>query len=52
LIGFALSLLLVFRKNTAYERWWEGGKRWGDIINDSRNFAIKIAGSNASKEDK
>ncbi len=52
LIGFALSLLLVFRTNTAYERWWEGRKRWGDIINDSRNFAIKIAGSNASKEGK
>ncbi len=52
LIGFALSLLLVFRTNTAYERWWEGRKRWGDIINDSRNFAIKIAASDANEEDR
>ena len=29
LIGFALSLLLIFRTNTAYDRWWEGRKKWG-----------------------
>ena len=29
LLGFALSLLLVFRTNTAYDRWWEGRKHWG-----------------------
>ena len=27
LVGFVLSLLLVFRTNSAYERWWEGRKR-------------------------
>jgi putative membrane protein len=52
LIGFALSLLLVFRTNTAYDRWWEGRKKWGDIINNSRNFAIKIAGSDANDDDR
>jgi len=31
LIGFVLSLLLVFRTNTAYERWWEGRKKWGKL---------------------
>lgn len=43
LLGFVLSLLLVFRTNTAYDRWWEGRKLWGKLVNDSRNFAIKIS---------
>jgi putative membrane protein len=29
LLGFVISLLLVFRTNTAYERWWEGRRQWG-----------------------
>ncbi len=42
LLGFAISMLLVFRTNTAYERWWEGRKLWGSLINNSRNLAIKL----------
>lgn len=42
LVGFVISLLLVFRTNTAYDRWWEGRKLWGKLVNDSRNFAIKL----------
>ncbi|MEO0311102.1 MAG: hypothetical protein RIQ89_759 [Bacteroidota bacterium] len=42
LLGFAISMLLVFRTNTAYDRWWEGRKLWGALINNSRNFAIKL----------
>lgn len=42
LLGFVLSLLLVFRTNTAYDRWWEGRKLWGNIVNNSRNLAVKI----------
>lgn len=42
LLGFALSLLLVFRTNTAYDRWWEGRKIWGSLVNTSRNLAIKL----------
>jgi putative membrane protein len=42
LLGFALSLLLVFRTNTAYDRWWEGRKLWGALVNNSRNLAIKL----------
>jgi len=42
LLGFALSMLLVFRTNTAYERWWEGRKLWGSLVNNSRNLAIKM----------
>lgn len=42
LLGFAISMLLVFRTNTAYERWWEGRKLWGSLINNSRNIAMKL----------
>lgn len=42
LLGFALSLLLVFRTNTAYDRWWEARKQWGTLVNVSRNLAIKV----------
>lgn len=41
-IGFVLSLLLVFRTNTAYDRWWEGRKLWGKLMNDSRNLAMQL----------
>ena len=42
MLGFVISLLLVFRTNTAYDRWWEGRKMWGSLVNNSRNFAIKL----------
>ncbi len=42
LLGFIISLLLVFRTNTAYDRWWEGRKQWGALVNVSRNLALKI----------
>lgn len=42
LLGFVLSMLLVFRTNTAYERWWEGRKLWGTLTNSSRNLSIKL----------
>lgn len=51
LLGFALSLLLVFRTNTAYDRWWEGRKQWGALVNTSRNMALKM-NSLLPKEDK
>lgn len=42
LLGFVISLLLVFRTNTAYERWWEGRRQWGALVNVSRNLALKL----------
>jgi ion channel-forming bestrophin family protein len=36
--GFALGLLLVIRTNSSYDRFWEGRKLWGSIINDTRNL--------------
>jgi putative membrane protein len=43
LLSFVISMLLVFRTNTAYDRWWEGRKMWGALVNNSRNLAIKMA---------
>jgi putative membrane protein len=43
MLGFVISLLLVFRTNTAYDRWWEGRKQWGILVNNSRNLAIKLS---------
>lgn len=42
ILGFVISMLLVFRTNTAYDRWWEGRKLWGGLVNSSRNLAIKL----------
>jgi len=50
LVGFVLSLLLVFRTNTAYDRWWEGRKKWGELVNNSRNLAIKIGSMTTNRE--
>ncbi len=40
--SIVLGLLLVFRTNTAYERFWEGRKMWGSLVNTVRNFARTI----------
>ncbi|SOD92281.1 bestrophin family protein [Spirosoma fluviale] len=42
LLSFVISMLLVFRTNTAYDRWWEGRKLWGALVNNSRNMALKL----------
>lgn len=52
ILGFVLSMLLVFRTNSAYDRWWEGRKIWGSFVNNSRNLALKIAALVPDKKDK
>jgi putative membrane protein len=37
--NIVLGLMLVFRTNTAYERFWEGRKLWGGMVNTTRNLA-------------
>lgn len=37
-----LGVLLVFRTNSAYDRWWEGRRLWGQLVNDSRNLTLKV----------
>lgn len=39
LISLALGVFLGFRNNTSYDRYWEGRKLWGRLVNDSRTFA-------------
>ena len=42
LLGVVLGLFLVFRTNSAYDRWWEGRKLWGSMVNNTRNLAHKL----------
>lgn len=51
LLGVVLGLFLVFRTNSAYDRWWEGRKLWGSMVNNTRNLAHKLAAF-LSRDDK
>ncbi|KXX72241.1 bestrophin family protein [Flammeovirga sp. SJP92] len=42
LMGAILGILLVFRNNTAYDRWWEARKVLGGLVNTSRNYALQV----------
>lgn len=42
ILGIILGLLLVFRTNTAYDRWWEGRRLWGQLVNVSRALAHSL----------
>lgn len=44
LIGVALGLLLVFRTNASFDRWWEGRKLLGGIVNRTRDLARQAEG--------
>ena len=51
-VGFVLSLMLAYRTNTAYDRWWEGRKLWGSLVNNSRNLAIKLNAYLSDEDDR
>jgi len=42
LLGTVISLLLAFRSNQAYDRWWEARILWGSIVNDSRSLTRQL----------
>lgn len=42
LLGTVISLLLAFRSNQAYDRWWEARGIWGSIVNDGRTLGRQI----------
>jgi len=44
ILGVILGLFLVLRTNTAYDRWWEGRKLWGQLVNDCRHLARERTG--------
>jgi len=48
LLGIVLGLFLVFRTNSAYDRWWEGRRLWGGLVNSTRNLALKVNASMGS----
>lgn len=48
--NLVLGLLLVFRTNTAYDRFWEGRKLWGNLVNTTRNFTRQVWVAVAEKE--
>ena len=53
ILSVVLALLIAFRVNRAYERWWEGRTLWGKLVNVSRNLAIKVRElPDATAEDK
>ena len=37
------GLLMSFRNRAAYDRWWEARGLWGQLVNDTRNLAAKVA---------
>jgi len=41
-VGVALSIFLGFRTNSAYDRYWEGRKLWGGLVNVSRHFCHQV----------
>jgi len=41
-VGVALSIFLAFRNNAAYDRYWEGRKLWGGLVNASRSFGRQV----------
>ncbi|MBJ6111811.1 hypothetical protein JAO73_22515 [Hymenobacter sp. BT523] len=41
-LGIMLSLLLAFRTNTAYDRFYEGRRLWGQLVNNCRNLAVLL----------
>ncbi len=41
-VGGALGIFVSFRTNSAYDRWWEGRKLWGRLINTSRHWASQV----------
>lgn len=43
LVGVALGLLLVFRTNASYDRYWEGRKLLGSMVNRTRDVSRQIA---------
>jgi putative membrane protein len=41
-VGGAIGIFVSFRTNSAYERWWEGRKLWGALVNSSRHFSSQV----------
>ena len=40
-VGAALGIFISFRTNSSYDRWWEGRKLWGALVNVSRHLGTQ-----------
>lgn len=49
--GLAMGLILVFRVNAGYDRWWEARKIWGNVVNHCRNLSIILMQYTAPDQD-
>src|SRR4051812_26258701 len=50
LLGAALGIILGFRTNSAYNRWWEARILWGGLVNSSRSLARQILSFTSDRE--
>jgi putative membrane protein len=41
-LGTAISVILSFKLNQSYDRWWEARKIWGNIVNESRTLILQL----------
>jgi ion channel-forming bestrophin family protein len=42
LFGSAIGIVVAFRNQSSYARWWEARTLWGAIVNNSRSWARQI----------
>jgi ion channel-forming bestrophin family protein len=42
LIGLPLGIFLGFRNTASYDRFWEGRKLWGQLVNTSRSLTRQV----------
>ncbi len=52
LVGVALALFLGFRNSSAYDRWWEGRKLWGALVNTMRTLTRQAVTMTGDAPDK
>lgn len=45
LFGSSIGLIVAFRNNSSYGRWWEARTLWGGIVNNSRAWARQVLSS-------
>jgi putative membrane protein len=41
-LGGAIGIFVSFRTNSCYDRWWEGRRLWGQLVNTSRHFTTQV----------
>jgi putative membrane protein len=42
LLGSAIGIIVAFRNQSSYARWWEGRTKWGGVVTNSRSWARQV----------